>query len=46
MDGQDVRYIKGIVVDYFVFESIMNVITWYVYINFLTRSLHHRGNNV
>ena len=35
MGGQDLRYIKGIVVDYFVFEWIMNVITWYVYIIFL-----------
>ena len=35
MGGQDLRYIKGIVVDFFVFEWIMNVITWYVYIIFL-----------
>ena len=35
MGGQDLRYIKGIVVvDYFVFEWIMNVITWYKYIIF------------
>ena len=32
MGGQDLRYIKGIAVDYFVVEWIMNVITWYVYI--------------
>ena len=32
MGGQDLRYIKGIVVDYFVFEWIRDVITWYVYI--------------
>ena len=31
MGGQDLRYIKEIVVDCFVFEWIMNVITWYVY---------------
>ena len=35
MGGQDLRYIKGIVVDDFVFEWIMNVITWYVYIIYL-----------
>ena len=36
MGGQDLRYIKGIVVDYFLFEWIMNVITWYVYFIFLS----------
>ena len=35
MGGQDLRYTKGIVVDYFVFEWIKYVITWYVYIIFL-----------
>ena len=35
MGGQDLRYINGIVVDYFVFEWITNVITWYVYNIFL-----------
>ena len=34
MGWQDLRYIKGTVVDYFVFEWIMNVITWYEYIIF------------
>ena len=34
MGGQDLGYIEGIVVDYFVFEWIMNVIIWYVYIIF------------
>ena len=34
MGGEDLRYIKWIVVDYFVFEWIMNVITWYVPIIF------------
>ena len=32
MGGQDLRYIKRIVVDCFVFGWIVNVITWYVYI--------------
>ena len=35
MGGQDLRYIKGIGVDYFVLEWITDVITWYVYIIFL-----------
>ena len=35
MVGQDLRYIKGIVVGCFVFEWIIYVITWYVYIIFL-----------
>ena len=34
MGGQDLRYVKGIVIDYFAFELIMNVITCYVYIIF------------
>ena len=31
MVEQDLYYIKGIVVDYFVLEWNMHVITWYVY---------------
>ena len=34
MVEQDLQHIKGIVVDYFVFEWSMDVITWYVYIFF------------
>ena len=34
MVEQDLHYIRGIVVDYFVFEWSMDVITWYVYIFF------------
>ena len=46
MVEQDLCYIKEFVVDYFVFEWSMNVITWYVYNVFLYRSLPHRGNSI
>ena len=35
---QGLYYIKEIIVDYFVFEWSMDVISWYVYILFLPRS--------